>query len=266
MSVIDRKIRRILYVLKYEGFAGLFSEVRKQVSGTKKDFKTLEADMLSLPTAKDRFNKIYEDNIWGGDDSLSGPGSSIKYTEKLRQALPAMIEEYGIQSIVDAPCGDFAWMKLLLPQLDVDYIGCDIVGTVIRRNNKMFAAPRITFMEKDISSEPLPDGDLIFVRDCLFHLSLADIDGFLRNLQKTNYKYLMTTAHRVDHHATFQNTDIVTGDFRLIDLFAPPFGFERDSVLTSVEDHLDGEHPRDMVLIARKDVPKSLMDLAGASA
>mgnify|MGYP001794991048 FL=1 len=259
MSGINRKIRRVAYVLKYEGFFALCSAVWKKLFGPKRDFGELQAEILSLPDAKDRFNKIYEHNIWGDEESLSGPGSSAKYTEKLRAELPGIIKEYGIRSIVDAPCGDFAWMKLLVPQIDVEYIGCDIVGSVIERNTKLFAAPGVTFMEKDISTEPLPDGDLIFVRDCLFHLSFADIDGFLHNLEKTNYKYLMTTAHRIENQDEFNNTDILTGDFRLIDLYSAPFGFDRDSVLVEIEDFLDGWFPRDMVMIARKDVPKALM-------
>lgn len=266
MSGIDRKIRRIAYVLKYEGFFALCSAIWKKAFSPKKDFEALQAEILSLPAAKDRFDKIYEHNIWGDEESLSGPGSSAKYTEKLRNELPSIVKEYGIRSIVDAPCGDFVWMKLLLPQIDVDYIGCDIVGSVIERNTKMFGAPGITFMEKDISTEPLPDGDLIFVRDCLFHLSFADIDGFLRNLEQTNYKYLMTSAHRIENPAEFENTDILTGDFRLIDLFSAPFGFDRESVLVEIEDFVDGWYPRDMVMIARKDVPRTLMELSADAA
>lgn len=255
MSGLSRKIKRGLYILRYEGVLSLFAALRKRATGSGKTFQDMQSEMLTLPTAKDRFSKIYEENLWGGIDSLSGEGSTIEYTQNLRDRLPSLVEEYEIRSMVDSPCGDFAWMKLILPSLNVDYTGCDIVETVIRNNTKMFSAPGVTFLEKDICADPLPEADLIFVRDCLFHLSLEDIDRFLQNLSRTTYKYLLTTSHRVEGRPDFENTDIETGGFRLIDLHAPPFGFKKDDVLMAIEDYLEGQPPRDMLLFARKDVP-----------
>jgi hypothetical protein len=40
--------------------------------------------------------------------------------------------------LLDIPCGDFNWMKLL--NLGVDYIGADIVGELIAENRRRFGA------------------------------------------------------------------------------------------------------------------------------
>jgi len=258
MNSIKRKLQRSLYILRYQGAGALFQTVVQKAFGPGKDHAALEADMLSLPTAKERFNRIYADNLWGGDESLSGPGSTAEMTAHLRARLPELVRDYQIRSMVDAPCGDFAWMKLVLGEINIRYTGCDIVESVIDRNISLFAAPEVFFSVKDICSDPLPEADLMFVRDCLFHLSEADIGRFLETLAGIDYKYLMTTTHDVAAIEGFRNTDIKTGDFRRIDLFSAPYGFDRDSVLEEVNDYIDGHLPRSMVLLAKKDVPTSL--------
>lgn len=101
---------------------------------------------------------------------------------------------------------------------EIDYIGGDIVNALILENNKKYASKHISFITLDITQDLLPDADLIIVRDCLFHLSYADISLFLKNLSKSKIKYILTTGH-----IEVKNTDIVTGDFRKINLFTAPF-------------------------------------------
>lgn len=258
MSKLKRRFKKGLYILRTRGPVGLVAAGGKRLVQPRLSFAEKEEQMLALPTAKERFSKIYEDNLWGGVDSFSGQGSNLRNTRKLREALPGLVTKYGIHSMVDAPCGDFAWMRLILPELKIDYTGADIVGTVIETNQKSFATNTVRFIECDICSDPIPPADLIFVRDCLFHLSFEEIGKFLRNLAATEYKYLMTTSHEVQHRGDFRNTDIRTGEFRLIDLFSTPFDFQRDSVLEDIEDFEDRQHPRSMVLIAKDNVPTDL--------
>lgn len=258
MSTLKHKLTRARYILRTEGFPALASAGRKFFFGSNESYDDKLAHMMALPTAKDRFTKIHEDNLWCGTDSLSGEGSNLESTRKLRQALPKLISAYDIHSMVDAPCGDFAWMRFILPDLNLDYTGLDIVKKIIHVNQSNFAADNIRFLESDICNDPIPVADMIFIRDCLFHLSFQDIEKILQNLHATDYKYLMTTTHDVQDSAVFQNTDILSGDFRRIDLFSAPFGFRRDSVLEQVEDFEPGQLPRSMVLIAKKDVPATL--------
>jgi hypothetical protein len=95
------------------------------------------------------------------------------------------------------------------------------------------------------------------VRDCLFHLSYEDINKFLINLSNTNYNYLLTTTHTVNKD--FENSNINTGDFRLIDLFSPPFSFDPTKVESRVDDFPVGYSlKRQMILVEKRFVPKEV--------
>lgn len=215
------------------------------------------ARMLQRGTAQERFSQIYEENLWTSGESGSGGGSELSHTEQVRARLPKFVEKYRIERIVDAPCGDLNWMKLILPEMDVDYIGLDIVPSVIERNRQAFQSDRIRFEVADLSKDPIPSCDLVVARDFLFHLSFADIDAYLRNLAKTDYRYVLTTTHIVE--PGFENSDIVTGDFRRIDLTKAPFGIDGDAPVESFQDHPEGHSvPRKMILVRKEDMPTAL--------
>jgi hypothetical protein len=64
-----------------------------------------------------------------------------------------------------------------------------------------------------------PAADLLLCRDCLVHLSFADIDKALRNIRRSSLAYLLTTTFPAES----VNADIVTGDWRPLNLQAAPF-------------------------------------------
>jgi hypothetical protein len=204
---------------------------------------------------KEIFEKIIKENSWsrGRHESPCGPGSSVKYTENLRLHLPLLVEKFNIKSILDAPCGDFNWMKLVVPALDVDYIGADIVSVLIENNVNLYKTDKIKFEVLDITRDKLPNADLMVCRDCLFHLSNDSIKLFLDNFLNSNIKYLLTTTHY--NNADFKNTDIKDGNFRLLDLFSAPFNFNKD-VLYQIDDWIDGYNPRGMILLSREQIKR----------
>ncbi|NDE22224.1 MAG: hypothetical protein EBZ96_04995, partial [Synechococcaceae bacterium WB9_3_282] len=51
----------------------------------------------------DIFNYYYINNFWGDSESVSGPGSTLAYTENLRAELPKLVEELEVTSILDSP-------------------------------------------------------------------------------------------------------------------------------------------------------------------
>ena len=57
------------------------------------------------------FAPFYTENRWGDPESVSGPGSTLTRTSKLRSELPVFWKEIGARTLLDAPCGDFNWMK-----------------------------------------------------------------------------------------------------------------------------------------------------------
>src|SRR5258708_39545205 len=78
------------------------------------------------------FTKIWETHYWGGA-SLSGTGSDLIQTEKIRNFLPQLLQRYNCRSMIDAPCGDFYWMQDVDLPLD-RYVGIDVVLPLVAKN------------------------------------------------------------------------------------------------------------------------------------
>lgn len=250
-------LRKIEKRLSSEGLFSLIVHIVKYpfLYGKRKSYKK----MLEKKDIEDRFTIIYKKNLWQSKESISGEGSEIAYTKPLRDWMLRKIPQLNIKILVDAPCGDFNWMKTLTPKLNIKYIGMDIVSSLIDSNKIKYQSENIHFEKANICKDPLPDCDIIMVRDCLFHLSYEDINKFLRNLYKTNYKYLFTTTHLNINKNKFSNIDIKTGDFRYIDLFSKPFNFDNAKVKSRVDDYIENSMaPKEMILIEKKFVPNLL--------
>jgi len=205
----------------------------------------------------DRFDEIYDQNYWSSSESKSGFGSEIAFTKPLRNWLAQIIPKLGVKNFVDAGCGDFNWMKVL--KLDVKYVGLDIIPRLIDNNNRLYRESSIKFELANICEDKIPTCDLIMVRDCLFHLSYEDINKFFINLARTEYKYLLTTSHIVE--SNFKNKDISSGYFRLINIFKPPFDFDKNNILDRVYDcPKEYRIAREMILLEKKYVPTKLTE------
>jgi hypothetical protein len=166
------------------------------------------------------FVDIHSRNAWGGVESRSGNGSSLEQTQTIREQLPLVIRDLRVTSFLDVPCGDLHWMK----HVDLDavaYIGADIVETLIDHNQAVYATKNKQFIVLDIMTDSLPPADMIFSRDCLVHLSFRDIFRTIRNIQRSSATYLLTTTFT----AIEENKDIVTGEWRPLNLVLPPFNF-----------------------------------------
>lgn len=221
--------------------------------------------MLTLTNSREKFSEIYKNNLWSSSESRSGQGSEISYTESLRKWLISIIQTLKVKDFVDAPCGDFNWMKHVTPNVDINYIGLDIVDSLISNNKSEYGSSKLDFRVANICKDTLPACDMIMVRDCLFHLSYDDINNFLHNLAITDYKYLLTTTHKVE--ADFQNSNIITGDFRIIDLFREPFNFDPNNIKNRIDDYPKGYSiKREMILVEKNFVPTSLLDMESSLA
>ncbi|HUZ90386.1 MAG TPA: class I SAM-dependent methyltransferase [Methylocella sp.] len=197
------------------------------------------------------FSYIYEDNVWGDSESASGPGSSELATREIRAHLPIIFSKWNIANIIDAPCGDFNWMKFVTLGQNMSYTGLDIVPELVKENNKKYANHKRQFMLSDIRTDPLPKGDILICRDCLLHLSYKDTFMFLRNFIISEIPFLLTSTDKND--TGYQNRDILTGEFRLIDLFAPPYCFPPD-VAYRFDDFVPPIPPREMCLWNRTQI------------
>ena len=102
---------------------------------------------------------------------MSGTGSEIKYTENLRKWLIDFCRRTQIKTILDVPCVDLNWMRVVLPMIKVQYYGFDIVKDIIEKNTELFSTKNVTFSHATICVDNLPACELLIFRDCLFHLS-----------------------------------------------------------------------------------------------
>ncbi|WP_178371548.1 class I SAM-dependent methyltransferase [Cyclobacterium lianum] len=147
-----------------------------------------------------------------------------------------MIKDLGLKSILDAPCGDFNWMKHL-DRTGISYIGVDIVNDLIDSLNAKYAHDsKLTFQIGDIIAGGLPEVDLIFCRDCLVHFSFENIQQALSNFKKSRSKYLLTTTYT----DRLVNRDIQTGGWRPINLEMAPFNFPKPVKIVH-ENNLDDQ-------------------------
>lgn len=131
-----------------------------------------EAETFRGLSLEEAFTRIHATNLWGAAESRSGLGSEHEATSVLRAALPELLRAVGATSLLDVPCGDFAW----LGHVDlgpVEYVGADIVAVIVDRNAARYASPKRRFVRLDLTRDPLPPADVVLCRDCLVHLSFA---------------------------------------------------------------------------------------------
>lgn len=166
------------------------------------------------------FENIFKNNSWRGRNSVSGRGSDLDQAEHIIKEIPVLLKEMGISTILDIPCGDFNWMQ----KIDlggIKYIGADIVKEIIENNKNKYEKDNVSFQCLDLHEDTLPQVDLILIRDCLVHLSYEDIFKSLNNVCNSMSTYLLTTTFTNRQN----NKDIITGEWRPLNLQIAPFSF-----------------------------------------
>lgn len=181
---------------------------------------------------KDAMAQIYENNLWGGNQSdfFSGDGSHdpalIKpYLETVTSFLTAFETP---PVVCDLGCGDFNIGKELVKHCK-KYIAVDIVPDLIEYNKKSFKAENLEFHTLDIAEDELPSADCVILRQVLQHLSNKEIKSVVKKLY--DYKYIILTEHLPEEDFE-PNKDIISGQgIRLkkqsgVNLLAQPFNFK----------------------------------------
>ena len=152
--------------------------------------------------------------------NLTG-ASSIPGTQRLRDNIIKLFERHNISSIFDAGCNDCNWMKIV--SQFVQYQGGDIslamVADVWQRH------PELDIVLHDVTTDPIPDVDLLFVRDVAIHLNNHDRRQLWLNWYRSNVPWILIT------HQTYvdQNTDIEYSTenfpFSAVNWQLPPWNF-----------------------------------------
>ena len=220
--------------LKAKDHMNAIRSIAKKIPGLRRVYRSYinfaDRQRLKGKAPDEVFTEIYNENRWGNNESISGPGSALDQTRAVRDRLPILLDELGAKTILDIPCGDFNWLKNLKLD-DIQYTGADIVDEIVSNNKKNFQKENISFQNLNLLSDELPEVDLIFCRDCLVHFSFDDIWCALQNICRSGSKYLLTTTF-TEH---FKNYDIMTGQWRRINLQLKPFSLPKPIKIISEE-------------------------------
>ena len=203
---------------------------------------------------KAAFAEVYATKAWGDDggDFFSGPGTieaavTTPYLDFLRAEFTAMGRK---PRVLDLGCGDFKVGVQLVDSV-ASITGIDVVPELVDRNTRIFGSAKTTFLCADISLDPLPDADVVLVREVMQHMSNAQVGRLLTRLSAYPVAYV-TNVEPAKASVTAINRDLVPGpDTRGVfgsGLFLdePPFDFGADVVLRCAT-HQPGELPVEVV-------------------
>jgi SAM-dependent methyltransferase len=238
----------------------MFKKVLHTLSERYKDWRLKRMPLKSV------FEEIYAQNAWGGEKGsfYSGAGSNGSVAEDYAALIKRFIAEREIKSVLDIGCGDFR-VGAAFVSPDVQYVGSDIVGLLIERNQREFGCATIAFTCLDAVNDELPDAELCLIRQVLQHLTNAEIERILLKTKK--FKYLIVTEHHPAPSLDFEpNRDAIHGG--LIRTFSqsgvyphlPPFAIGEARVLLSVAapDAPPGEQIVTMLFEAQNCTPPAM--------
>jgi len=208
----------------------------------------------AAPTPADEsiFERIYLENAWGSNETTSGPGSERAYTAGYQRALILFLQKEEIGSIFDAPCGDLNWFGDIIDKTGISYIGGDISPTAVNQAKHQRSDLDIRIF--DIRCNKFPEVDAWHCRDCLFHLSFADIRSTLENFIASDIEYALITTNSALY---LRNVDIETGGHRHLDLERSPINLPRP--MRRLKDFTKGKHfPRYIGVWRRQQIKNAL--------
>lgn len=230
-----------------------YSRTSHSLRGSANREKTLRSDEARVDSVlQSRFREVFTQNLWRDGVSRSGWGSNPS-SEAVVQDRTFIVEtvqhelSQSTLTIVDAPCGDMAWMPETLKLISqtyehVFYTGMDIVPEIISSNRdkmkllKQRAGSKVSYNFRllDISSQRLPSADVVLCRDLVNHLPMESVRKVLTNFLTSNVRYVILSnnvaplhmpqvaewsVHDANH---FEN---VGGDSRPLDITKPPLSW-----------------------------------------
>lgn len=196
-----KHIKRLLKSIQPEFIANIRSDYFKRRKHNKiSSFYGLSPEEI--------FTKTYSDKFLGGRefDFYSGAGShNSSIVAPYVSAVNATIQKFEPPPvIIDLGCGDF-YVGNKIFQHSNFYFACDIVKDLIDRNIRKFDCDKIEFMNLNIISDELPDGDVAIIRQVLQHLDNSQISLIVDKLYK--YKYIIVTEQLPIYRGFIPNKD-----------------------------------------------------------
>jgi hypothetical protein len=139
---------------------------------------------------EDTFNMIYKEGVWGEGSGGSEGAWADGYIEFVRK----FIDENNIQSVPDVGCGDFRVGAKIIDMVEA-YNAADVSDLIIERNKKTFDLHNVKFMKLNACVDDIPGADLVTIRQVLQHLTNAEIESILANVEKSGAKFCIVAEH-----------------------------------------------------------------------
>src|SRR5688500_7192394 len=90
-------------------FAAMIRHVRNRIIDEYRKWKTRKR--FANKEISEVFTEIYRQNMWQNEESVSGDGSTLSYTQNIRSEIPKLIKQFKFREVLDAPCGDYNWFR-----------------------------------------------------------------------------------------------------------------------------------------------------------
>ena len=98
--------------------------------------------------------------------------------------------------MVDGGCGDFSIGSRLASKFD-EYLALDVSSRIVEINKSRYAdlcaSGRVTFGFMDMTSTTFPPTDLVLIRQVLQHLTNAQIQKILNNIEASQWRRVLIT-------------------------------------------------------------------------
>lgn len=183
-------------------------------------FRKGKAALLRQHGVEDRqaiFEYIYKTGAWGRssdpvDRYFSGTGTRVSvHSDCYVQALRTFLEPFSSKlNAVDIGCGDFITGSKIRG-FCANYVACDVVSGLIDFNKTRFSDLDVDFRVLDAVNDALPEGEVVFIREVLQHLSNDDISKIIAKVART-YRYAVITECLPSTEGFTPNLDKVTSD------------------------------------------------------
>ena len=162
------------------------------------------------------FSEVYEKGLWGqspeaNDNFFSGAGTHDPILVNVYQKVVSNFLATFSRKLdaVDLGCGDFTVGSKIRP-LCRNYIACDVVDSLIERNQIKYADCDVDFRSIDAVTDELPPGEVVFVRQVFQHLSNHAISKVVAKIQR-KYPIMIVTEHLPLWDEFVPNRDSPTG-------------------------------------------------------
>jgi hypothetical protein len=200
-----------------------------------------EKHLARLPISQ-AFDEVYRRSMWKQGKSLSGVGSEGLLAERYISFVRDYAEKLELHTVLDGGCGDFAVGSKLAPHF-TRYTAVDVSSHIIDINRQRFTGTKwqhVTFTAGDMTSMPFPPTDLVLIRQVLQHLTNAQIERILENLEAGSWRRVLITESIPDPvHKITPNLDMPSHSLRTRDSFGsavyidqPPFNRQGKRIAT----------------------------------